>query len=100
MYDVITIGSATVDVFANTDSQLVKLLTQNGEEDFITYPSGSKILIKELNFLIGGGGTNTAASFSNLGLKTAFLGKIGSDENADQVLNSLKEYQVNFIGKK
>ena len=100
MYDVITIGSATVDVFANTDSQLVKLVTQNGEEDFITYPSGSKILIKELNFLIGGGGTNTAASFSNLGLKTAFLGKIGGDDNAEKVLKTLKDYGVGFLGKK
>lgn len=97
-YDIITMGSATVDVFANTQSQLVKLVTQNGEEDFITYPSGSKILIKELNFLIGGGGTNTAASFSRLGLKTAFLGKLGNDENASQVLNVLKSFNVDFLG--
>ncbi|MBN1175277.1 carbohydrate kinase family protein [Candidatus Woesearchaeota archaeon] len=100
MYDVITIGSATVDVFANTDSQLVKLLTKDGEEDFITYPSGSKILIKELNFLIGGGGTNTAASFSRLGLKTGFLGKLGTDQNGEEVIKVLKEYDVTFLGKK
>jgi len=99
VYDVITIGSATVDVFANTDSQLVKLITKNGEEDFITYPSGSKILIKELNFMIGGGGTNTAASFSQLGLKTAFLGKLGLDENSEKILSLLDELNIDFLGK-
>lgn len=99
MYDVITIGSATVDVFANTASQLVKLITPKGEEDFITYPSGSKILIKDINFLIGGGGTNTAASFSTLGLKTGFLGKLGSDENAQRVIDCLAKYGIDFLGK-
>ena len=44
-YDVIAIGSATIDVFADTHSQLVKFITNSGENDFIAYPSGAKILI-------------------------------------------------------
>ncbi|MFP4119108.1 MAG: carbohydrate kinase family protein [Candidatus Woesearchaeota archaeon] len=97
-YDIITIGSATVDVFANTASELVKFITPNGENDFITYPSGSKILISQLDFLIGGGGTNTAASFSRLGLETAFLGKLGDDENAIKVLSMLDSEGIDFVG--
>lgn len=98
LYDVITIGSATVDVFAKTSSQLVKFLSGKEEEDFIAFPSGSKLLISELDFLVGGGGTNTAVSFSRLGLKTAFLGKIGSSENSSRVLQNLKDERVEFIG--
>ncbi|MGM5481796.1 MAG: carbohydrate kinase family protein, partial [Nanobdellota archaeon] len=85
-------------MFADTTSELVKFITADGEHDFITYPSGSKILISHLDFLIGGGGTNTATSFSRLGLKTGFLGKLGDDENAIKVLNLLDSEGVDFIG--
>lgn len=98
LYDIITTGSATVDVFAHTDSQLVKFVTNHGEDDFIAFPSGSKILINKLDFMIGGGGTNTAVSFSRLGLKTAYVGKLGSDANADKVLALLDEEHVDFLG--
>lgn len=98
MYDIITIGSATVDVFANTTSELVKFITPEGENDFIAYPSGSKILINDIDFLIGGGGTNTAVSFSRLGFKTGFLGKLGEDENAYKVLHLLETEHIDFLG--
>lgn len=100
LYDIITIGSATVDVFADTSSQLVKFITQNGENDFIAYPSGSKILISDLNFTVGGGGTNTAVSFARLGFKTAFLGKLGTDENSFKVIHLLESEKIDFIGSR
>ncbi len=100
MYDVVTLGSATVDVFADTASQLVKFITPHGEQDLIAYPSGSKILISGLSFLVGGGGTNTAVSFARLGLHTAFAGKIGDDENGFRVLHALADEGVEFIGAK
>lgn len=100
MYNVICVGSATVDVFAHTESELIKIKTQQMEEDLIAYPSGSKILIEKLEFKVGGGGTNTAVSFSKLGMKTAYLGKLGSDENANQVLALLKKEKIDFVGIK
>ncbi len=98
LHDIITIGSATVDVFANTVSSLVKIVTKEGEEDLIAYPSGSKIIVNSIDFLIGGGGTNTAVLFSRMGCKTAFLGKIGQDENAEKVLALLTQEHIDFIG--
>ncbi len=98
MYDVITVGSATIDVFAKTQSELVKIKTDKEEETLIAYPSGTKILITGLNFHTGGGGTNTAVSFARLGLKTAFLGKLGNDRNAQVVLDELKSESIDFIG--
>ncbi len=100
MYDVITVGSATVDVFAHTESELITIKTSHGKEELIAYPSGSKILIDRLEFKIGGGGTNTAVSFSHLGLKTAYLGKIGNDENGEKVLKLLKKEKIDFVGVK
>lgn len=99
MYDIITVGSATVDVFAHTKSKLIKIKTSSSEEDLIAYPSGSKILIKELRFTTGGGGTNTAVSLAKLGHKTAYLGSLGNDENGKRILDLLKKEKIDFIGK-
>lgn len=98
MYDIITVGSATIDVFANTKSELIKIKTSSSEQDLIAYPSGSKILIKELRFTIGGGGTNTAVSLARLGHKTAYLGSLGNDENGKKILDLLKKEKIDFIG--
>jgi ribokinase len=98
MYDVITMGSATVDVFAKTDSELIGIKTSTSERELIAYPLGSKIIINDLQFMIGGGGTNTAVSFSRLGLKTAYLGCIGNDVNGQKILELLQEEHVDFIG--
>lgn len=98
-YDVISVGSATVDAFIHTDrSELIKIMSAKGEEDLIAYPSGSKLLASRLSFEIGGGGTNTAVTFSRMGLKTAYLGKIGKDANSEHILNRLKKEKVKFIG--
>jgi len=99
MYDIITVGSATVDVFAHTKSELIKIKTSSSEEELIAYPSGSKILIKELRFTTGGGGTNTAVSLARLGHKTAYLGSLGNDENGRRILDLLKKEKIDFIGK-
>lgn len=98
MYDVITVGSNTVDVFAQTDSELIKIKTRDSEEELLAYPLGTKILIEDLEFMIGGGGTNTGVAFSRLGLKTGYLGKIGKDENGLKIFKLLKRENIDFLG--
>ncbi len=97
-YQVVTIGSATVDHFADTDSELIKIDTRTTHEALIAFPLGSKLLIKDLQVTTGGGGTNTAVSFARLGLKTGFLGKLGDDANAEFVLNKLRAESIDFLG--
>ena len=92
MYDVITVGSATLDVFAKTRfSELIKIIDPKGETDLIAFPSGSKILVDELEFTTGGGGTNTAVAFSRLGHKVAFVGKLGQGTNSEFINKDLKK---------
>jgi ribokinase len=95
-------GSATVDVFAHTDPTQAEVVTvhaqtANSHKD-IGYPLGAKILIKEMHFFVGGGGTNTAVAFARLGLKTAFLGKVGKDDNGKTISDCLFNEKVDFIG--
>lgn len=95
MFDIITIGSALKDIFVDTG---LKEMKSKGK-DFIAYPAGYKIAVKDMKFSIGGGGINTAVGFSKMGLKTAYLGKIGNDDASKEILEILKKEKVNFIGK-
>lgn len=98
MYDAITVGSATLDVFAKTKfSELIKIIDPKGETDLLAFPVGSKILIEELEFATGGGGTNTAVALSRLGHKTAFLGKLGSGTNSDFIHKDLIKENIDLL---
>ncbi|MDP2925927.1 MAG: adenosine kinase [Nanoarchaeota archaeon] len=90
-YDIISFGSAVVDVFVHTNV--------SESNNFMHYPIGAKILIKELKFDIGGGGTNTAVAFARLGLKTGCICGIGNDENGKRVTELLKKEKIDFLGK-
>lgn len=99
IYDVITVGSATIDVFAETETDVVTVdHPNNPSEKLLVYPVGSKILIGKMNTFTGGGGTNTAVSFARQGYKTAFIGKLGNDENANIILKELASEHIDFLG--
>lgn len=90
-YDIVTFGSAVVDTFVHTDV--------SESHNFMHYPVGAKILIKELRYDIGGGGTNTAVAFSRLGLSTGCICNIGDDMEGKNILECLKKESVDFLGK-
>lgn len=94
MYDVITVGSATVDALVRTEFS--EMVHGQHKEECIAYPVGAKILMKELILTVGGGGTNSAVSLSRLGHKVAFLGKIGLKENSRRVVNQLRKENVDI----
>ncbi len=94
MYDVICFGSATEDVFVDTEFK--EIISK--KRHFIGYPAGAKIIVKELRFSTGGGGTNTAVSFARLGFKTGYIGNLGMDFSAQKILDELKRENVDFLG--
>lgn len=97
-FDIVTCGSATVDVFARAENEVIKIQSSKESESLIAYPTGSKILIDELHECCGGGGTNTAISFARQGLTVGFIGCIGQDIAAKTVLANLKSERVTFLG--
>lgn len=97
-FDVVTIGSATVDMFADTQSELIRIDTPSHHAAMIAFPLGSKVIIDAMEFQTGGGGTNTATAFARLGLRTAYLGKIGKDGNGAMIKQKLAEEGIAFIG--
>lgn len=94
MFDIITVGSATEDVFVKTDHP--EILKKKHE---VCFPIGTKIIIDDIHFDTGGGGTNSAVAFSRMGLRTAYLGKLGNDKSAREILKQLNDEKVKFLGK-
>ena len=89
MFDIISIGSATRDVFLSVEGQSVKS-PQFPMGDGLCFPMGSKIEIKKIVTTCGGGGTNAAVTFARQGFKTAFIGVVGEDSNGREIINELK----------
>ena len=80
MSDIITIGSATMDVFVECDdANIVSVRTKDRKAEFMSYPYGSKIEITDFATQVGGGGVNTATNFANLGYNTGAIFKVGDD---------------------
>ncbi len=101
MYDIITFGSATWDIFLRARNFQVirnkKFVTGKG----ICFNLGSKVDIQDIYFSSGGGGTNTAISFSKQGFKTAYCGRVGDDISGKEIIEELKSFGVGtqFISK-
>ena len=81
MYDFITIGSATQDVFVQSDITSIVTVSQMAKKsEFMSFPYGAKTEIADFSKNLGGGAVNTATNFANLGCKTSTIIKLGNDE--------------------
>lgn len=97
MFDVITIGSATMDVFVECeDASVVSVRKKNSSTEFMSYPYGSKLEISDFDSQVGGGGVNTAVNFSNLGFNTSAIFKIGDDIYSKGILKSFENKNVDL----
>ncbi len=94
MYDVITIGSATRDVFLISDDIKVIKSAKSSTGAFECLPLGSKIEVNKLVLTSGGGATNAAATFATLGLKSAAVGRIGNDSPGRGLKDELKGHKI------
>lgn len=106
MFDVITIGTASRDVFLQ--SEFFKVLRDIEHLKRIGFPEGEaqcfalggKVEVSKPVLTTGGGATNAAVTFSRQGLKTASLIKVGADEAGDKILRELKGEGVGVFGIK
>ncbi len=106
MLDVITIGTATRDVFLlskgfkvlRDPKHLQSLGFKTGEAE--CFALGSKIEVQEIIFAVGGGAVNAAITFSRQGFETAALVKLGEDESGKAIANVLKREKVSILTPK
>lgn len=97
MNDVITIGSATMDVFVECDdASIVSVRQKVGKREFMSYEYGAKVEINDFASNVGGGGINTATNFANLGLSTGAIFKVGDDIYSQGIFNFFKTRNVDL----
>lgn len=95
--DIITVGSATMDVFVECDdANIVSVRKKNSRSEFMSYPYGSKIEITDFASQVGGGGVNTATNFANLGFKTGAIFKVGDDIYSKGLFEFFKDKNVDL----
>jgi sugar/nucleoside kinase (ribokinase family) len=95
LFDVISVGGATQDVFVRTDlSKVIRIKDFESEQSLIAFKYGSKVNVDHIAFEVGGGGANTSVSFRRQGLHAAVLAQIGLDEAGDQVRQHLRKEGV------
>ncbi len=90
-FDVVTIGSATKDIFLFNKQANLK---QGINSHFLEVPLDRKVEINKVSEFTGGSATNAAATFSNLGKKVGVISKVGSDSNADFILEDLRKRMI------
>jgi ribokinase len=89
LFDIITIGGASRDVFFLTDEgKVINDLAHH--QKLIAFEYGSKIIPKKTDFSYGGGGANTAISFTKLGLHTATIMNIGIEGTGSLIVKELE----------
>jgi len=104
MYDIITFGSASQDVFLKSKGFVIreekKVFTQKG----ICFSLGSKIPVEEIKFLNGGGGMNSAFTFKSQKFNVAYCGVVGEDVAGEGIRKKLIQNKIStdflFFDKK
>ncbi len=99
MFDVVTFGSATRDIFVRSQELKIINSAEFPTGKALAVEAGGKVYVEELVFATGGGGTNCAATFALQGLKTAYVGLIGNDPGGLEIFRELNDLGVdcNFI---
>lgn len=93
-YDVISVGSAVLDIFMKSDKFRV---VQSGDIPggiAMCEVYGGKMEVEEVQIVSGGGATNTAVSFARKELKAAVIAEMGNDPQSLLVHKDLEEDQV------
>jgi sugar/nucleoside kinase (ribokinase family) len=90
MFDVISIGAATVDIFVKSDSLKIA-------NNLLSVEASSKNEIKDSLITSGGGATNSSVSFSRLGLKSACISLVGQDPLTQYINYDLTHNKVHKL---
>jgi ribokinase len=104
MFDVITLGTATNDLFLESekfkpfrDSDFPKKDFPAGKAE--CFALGAKIPVDSFTQSIGGDAANAAVTFARQGFKTGFVGKLSADMYGVQITHALKKEKIVLLSK-
>lgn len=95
MFDIITIGDATIDTFLIIDENN-GACTLNKDTKYLCLHYGDKIPITDSFQSVGGNASNVAVGAAMLGLHTAIVSDLGDDINAHMIKEELASRGVDI----
>lgn len=87
MFDIISIGNISIDIFFQSSSFTYK-------DNRFQLAVGGKYFVENVRETVGGGGANVAIGAAKHGLRVAVYGKIGNNPFKSILLKKLKDSQV------
>ncbi len=96
MFDLISVGDATIDVFIKINDAHVQC-TINKEICELCLKYGDKIAVEEMQNLVAGNAANNAVGSSRLGLKTAMYMNVGADDAGFRIKKKMVEEKVDPV---
>jgi len=96
MFDVVTFGSGTWDIFIK-EKKLLSFL----KGGYFRFPLGEKVNFNKIEIFPGGGGINAAVGLARQKLKVAYCGAVGDDVLGQELVKEVKKQKINskFIQK-
>ncbi|PIV00540.1 hypothetical protein COS54_02800 [Candidatus Shapirobacteria bacterium CG03_land_8_20_14_0_80_39_12] len=91
MFDVVSFGTATLDVFLRSSGMKV---SESEIDKNICVRYGAKIEVDEIFFESGGGATNSVVTFSRQGLLVGCVAQIGDDFAGNKILTDLAKENI------
>ena len=93
MFDLISIGDATIDTFIQIHEAQIKC-NLNRQDCKLCLAYGDKIPVDKLAHLVAGNAANNAIGSRRLNLKSAIYVNIGDDDAGKKIADKLKEEKV------
>jgi len=87
MFEVVSIGSALVDIFIASDNFL---FNKQDDSTLLCQKYGEKLAVDSFEVWPGGGGNNTATGFSRLGFDSAVVAETGKDPFSQVIMKALQ----------
>ncbi|MFA5743098.1 MAG: carbohydrate kinase family protein [Candidatus Paceibacterota bacterium] len=91
MFDVVTFGSATLDIEVLMPKNIIRKDNRSISGKAYCFNLGSKLDVNDMYFGFGGGGVNTAVTFKKQGFRTAYCGMVGQDILGQEIIEYLNE---------
>ncbi len=95
MFELITIGDTTTDVFLDITEEGHTMCKKNNTDCQICFPYGAKIPVKHIATVHGAGNAaNVAIGAARLGLRTAIYTVLGGDDRGREVRSVFKKEHI------
>lgn len=97
MFDILSIGHATIDFFWGLDPKTVPVVWSNRRKDsYVCLDFADKTPARSISWSLGGNAVNSGLGLARLGVNAALLTEVGDDEWGQLVRRELSKESLNL----